>query len=79
MNVELDRAMAAREEGYHAALLKVLQPNLTTKSDIIVGVPVERCKRQAATHQGALTWPWSPSACPVHEAAVVPEHIEPRR
>jgi hypothetical protein len=49
--IELDRAMAAREHGYHAALLKLLRPEASTKSDLIVGVPAE----------SEFGWPWQAS------------------
>lgn len=41
-NIELDRSMAALEDGYSTALVKLLQPELTTKSDVLVGAPAER-------------------------------------
>eukprot|EP00892_Ulva_mutabilis_P001002 jgi/Ulvmu1/10902/UM007_0079.1 len=50
-NIELDRAMAAAEAGYHVQLVKLRSPELTTKSDIIVGVPRERLP-------ATFRWPW---------------------
>jgi hypothetical protein len=50
-NVELDRMMAAREHEYAAEMVKLLQPELTTKSDIIVGVP-------RASIGEKFAWPW---------------------
>ena len=50
-NIELDRALAAAEGGYHVQLLKLRNPELTTKSDVIVGVPRERAP-------GTFRWPW---------------------
>ena len=42
--------MAAREAGHHAALLQLLRPELTTKSDILVGTP--------ARPGSVFAWPW---------------------
>ena len=50
-NIELDRAMAAEEAGFRVGLMKVRQPELTTKSDVIVGVPAELCPTK-------FRWPW---------------------
>jgi hypothetical protein len=50
-NIELDRAMASQEAGFRVQLLKLRQPELTTKSDVIVGVPAELCP-------GKFRWPW---------------------
>jgi hypothetical protein len=50
-NIELDRAKAAEEAGFRVAMLKLRQPELTTKSDVIVGVPAELCPRK-------FQWPW---------------------
>ena len=50
-NIELDRAMAAAEAGFRVGLMKVRQPKLTTKSDVIVGVPAELCPAK-------FRWPW---------------------
>lgn len=50
-NIEMDRAMAAAEAGYSVAVVKLRTPGLTTKADVIVGVPRERI--------GApFRWPW---------------------
>jgi hypothetical protein len=43
--------MAASECGYKTALLKILLPELTTKSDLLVGIPLERCESH-------FEWPW---------------------
>mmetsp|Transcript_16716 Transcript_16716/g.38151 ORF Transcript_16716/g.38151 Transcript_16716/m.38151 type:complete len:172 (-) Transcript_16716:42-557(-) len=37
--VELDRSMAAQEHDYTTHLFKLLLPELSTKNDVIVGVP----------------------------------------
>jgi hypothetical protein len=37
-NVELDRGVCMREAGYQVALVRLLQPELTAKSDVLVGV-----------------------------------------
>jgi hypothetical protein len=37
--------MAALEAGYRTALLRLLRPELTTKSDLLVGAPAERVGR----------------------------------
>lgn len=50
-NVELDRMMAAREHEYQAVMVKVLQQELTMKSDIVVGVPAESVGVN-------FSWPW---------------------
>lgn len=44
--------MAAREAGYHAALVQLLSPELTTKSDLLLGVPAAACN-------DACVWPWA--------------------
>ena len=49
--MELDRIIAAREAGHHAALLQLLRPELTTKSDILVGAP--------AGPASVFAWPWA--------------------
>jgi hypothetical protein len=38
-NVELDRGLGMAEAGYSSALVRLLQPELTAKSDVLVGVP----------------------------------------
>jgi hypothetical protein len=38
-NVELDRGMRVAEDGWRVALARLLQPELTAKSDVLVGVP----------------------------------------
>jgi hypothetical protein len=59
-NLELDRATAAEEARYSTALMKLLHPELTTKTDIIVGVPEECCysEAQASKEQLHFSWPW---------------------
>jgi hypothetical protein len=60
-NLELDRAMAAKEAGYCSALLKLLQPELTTKADMIVGVPKAHLDTGAASSDAlrlSFSWPW---------------------
>lgn len=42
LHVELDRCMAAREDGYAAALFRLLNSGSMAKGDLIVGVPLER-------------------------------------
>jgi hypothetical protein len=37
-NVELDRGVCMQEAGYQVALVRLLQPELTAKSDVLVGV-----------------------------------------
>lgn len=37
--LELDRARASREKGYNVALLKLLDPGLTAKYHVLVGLP----------------------------------------
>jgi hypothetical protein len=51
-NIELDRLLAAAEGGYSTALLRLLQPAMTTKADVLVGVPRER------VGSGELCWVW---------------------
>jgi hypothetical protein len=38
-NVELDRGLGMAEAGYSTALVRLLQPELTAKSDVLVGAP----------------------------------------
>jgi hypothetical protein len=38
-NLELDRSRSMQERGYSSRLVRLLQPQLTAKSDVIVGVP----------------------------------------
>lgn len=50
-NLELDRAQAMAEEGYATAMVRLLQPSLTSKVEVLVGVPHEACGRR-------FSWPW---------------------
>lgn len=50
-NVELDRCTAMAEKGYVSVLMKLMQPQLTAKSDVVVGLP--------STVIGTrFSWPW---------------------
>lgn len=49
-NLELDRVCGMAESGYDCCLVKLLQPGLTAKSDVLVGVP------QHQEHR--FWWPW---------------------
>jgi hypothetical protein len=42
LNIELDRSLAAREAGFETALLKLLRPGQTAKSDLLVGACAAR-------------------------------------
>jgi hypothetical protein len=50
-NVELDRGMGMAEGGYRVALVRLLQPALTAKADVLVGLP-------AHAVGGGFGWPW---------------------
>jgi hypothetical protein len=60
-NVELDRGLSMAEAGYSATLVRLLQPDLTAKSDVLVGVPAAGAREVAAagTAVSALSWTWS--------------------
>eukprot|EP00798_Chlamydomonas_sp_ICE-L_P025371 gene25371-11032_t len=68
LNLELDRTMAAKEEGYTTAIVKLLQPELLPyKADVLIGAPNERLRRIGApsvtqhTQNDAspmFRWPW---------------------
>ena len=51
-NIEMDRLLAAAEVGYSTALLRLLQPAMTTKADVLVGAPRE------LVDAGELRWVW---------------------
>lgn len=54
-NVELDRGVCMQEAGYQAALVRLLQPELTAKSDVLVGV------HQGSSRAGcAWQFGWAP-------------------
>jgi hypothetical protein len=52
-NVELDRGMYMQESGYQVALVRLLQPELTAKSDVLVGIQ--------ADYAGAIDWRLKPN------------------
>jgi hypothetical protein len=52
VNIELDRALAAAEDGYRVRLARLWGSAPTTKEDVLVGVPEERAGA------GMLRWPW---------------------
>lgn len=41
-NVELDRGMCMQESGYKVALVRLLQPELTAKSDVLIGIQADQ-------------------------------------
>jgi hypothetical protein len=62
-NVELDRGLSMAEAGYSTALVRLLQPELTAKSDVLVGVPAAGSRMVMAAGGAAqglhtLSWAW---------------------
>lgn len=51
-NVEWDRGMCMRESGYDVALVRLLQPELTAKNDVLVGVHRDECQAGSAQQFG---------------------------
>lgn len=51
-HLELDRNMCMREQGYRTAMLRLIQAELTGKSDLLVGAPTETLAA------GNLMFPW---------------------
>ena len=49
VHVELDRLAAAAEDNFQVGLLQVIKPELTTKAEMLVGVP-------ASFQAGSTAW-----------------------
>jgi hypothetical protein len=63
-NVELDRGLSMAEAGYSTALVRLLQPELTAKSDVLVGAPgvlagVGQDKTAAGGVGSEFGWTWA--------------------
>uniref|UniRef100_A0A383V6D5 Methyltransferase domain-containing protein n=1 Tax=Tetradesmus obliquus TaxID=3088 RepID=A0A383V6D5_TETOB len=60
-NVELDRGLSMAEAGYSTALVRLLQPELTAKADVLLGLPAAGARQvtAAGSASSAFSWVWA--------------------